>query len=175
MTTVERPRLWSDFGDSWLRLLVSGVFQGRASYECEFWYAEELRKFLDFLFESSGKPATSRLYRHKNIHPRKPEHYLSNLRFQFDAERGVAAAVIVVFDEDEEGNVSRFSWMTRGDAACDGVVLAHDSWNQHETMFPPESYVTIDQLRDVVLEWAFGERVLPSGVEWLPAPEVGWF
>lgn len=40
--------------------------------------------------------------------------------------------------------------------------LAHDSWNERETRFPPESFVTIAELRQAVLGWTFGERVPPG-------------
>jgi hypothetical protein len=105
--------------------------------------------------------------------PVRPEHYLSNLRFQFDAEHDAAAAVLLLIDRNQDDEL--LTWMTRGEASRPGVVLAHDSWNEHETLFPPESHITLNQLRDVVTQWAYGELVPPSAVRWSAVDGIGWF
>jgi hypothetical protein len=55
--------------------------------------------------------------------------------------------------------------MSEGNAPSEGV-LAHDSWNERETTFPPGSFVTTPELREAVLQWAFGAVV--------PPPVIGW-
>lgn len=42
-------------------------------------------------------------------------------------------------------------------------------------VFPPESFITVAQLRQVVLEWAFDEVQPPEAAKWTDAPGVGWF
>lgn len=152
---------------------VAGSFQmGEANYSVGFYTERELTRFLEFLFAAPGKPATSRLYRRASIHPWKPDYDLSNLRFQFDPGHQVAAAVVLV-DDHQADRVS--TWMTTGNAGRSGVVLAHDSWNEHETLFPPESFITLSELRSAVVEWAFGDALPPPAVKWVDAPGVHWF
>src|ERR1700716_2827368 len=75
---------------------VAGVFDsGTGSYSATFRSEPELMRFLDYLFVSPVKPATSRMYRRASIYPFKPEYDLSNLRFQFDGENQGAAAVLL--------------------------------------------------------------------------------
>lgn len=175
-TTAKHPVLWSDLvrhsGLGRCGWHVEGVFVTRATYTANFRHKVELVRFLDFLLSSPDKPATSRLYRRASIHPFKPEYDLSNLRFQFDSDHDVAAAVLLA-DDHEDDVIHR--WMTRGDAGRTDVVLAHDSWNQHETLFPPESFITVAQLRTVVTEWAFGEVLPPPAVSWAEVDGIGWF
>jgi hypothetical protein len=44
-----------------------------------------------------------------------------------------------------------------------------------ETVFPPESFITIPELRKVVTQWAFGDVVPPPAARWIDMPSVGWF
>jgi hypothetical protein len=44
-----------------------------------------------------------------------------------------------------------------------------------ETALPPESFITVDQLRGVLDQWAFGETLPPPAVRWVSVPDVGWF
>jgi hypothetical protein len=172
--TAQQSRAWTDFGVNRHEWVVSGVFQvGAASYQCEFRAEPELRRFMDFLIASPAKPATSRLYLHQSAIPVRPEHYLSNLRFQFDAEHDVAAAVVLLIDRDNDDEL--LAWMTHGDTGRPGATLAHDSWNEHETLFPPESYISLAQLREVVAEWAYGAVVPPGVVQWTAVSDVTWF
>jgi hypothetical protein len=174
---TQRSLTWSDLvrhsglkGCDWH---VTGVFDsGAGSYSATLHSEPELVRFLDFLLSSPSKPATSRLYRRAGIYPFKPEYDLSNLRFQFDAERNVAAAVLLA-DDHKDDHVYR--WMTRGDAGRADVVLAHDSWNEHETLFPPKSFITVPQLRAVVTAWAFGDDLPPAAVSWADVTGVNWF
>src|SRR6266498_3091209 len=46
----------------------------------------------------------------------------ANLRFQFNREHQVAAAVLVALDKQR----NLYSWMTQGDAGRDDVTLVHD-------------------------------------------------
>jgi hypothetical protein len=172
--TAQQPRAWADFGVNRHGWVASGVFQvGAANYQCEFRAEPELRRFVDFLMASPIKPATSRLYLHQSVTPVRPEHYLSNLRFQFDAENDVAAAVVLLIDRNHDDEL--LAWTTRGDAGRPDVTLAHDSWNEDETLFPPESYISLAQLREVVANWAYGELVPPEAVQWSAVSDVTWF
>ncbi|TDV48994.1 hypothetical protein [Actinophytocola oryzae] len=58
-----------------------------------------------------------------------------------------------------------------------GVDLTHDAWNPHDRAFPAESFVTVDELRDVVRQWAFGDVLPPPAVPWVSVPHesVSWF
>lgn len=173
MTVAAQPTVtWSQFGRNPHSWVVSGVFQGSATYTGEFHDRDELGRFLDFLLADPHQPATSRLYLHERLVPRRSELDLSNLRFQFDPALQVAAAVMVVVDRNAN---KVLSWMTRGDAGRDDVVLSHDSWGSAAMVFPPESFITVGQLRQVVLEWAFDEVQPPPEVKWVAAPDVGWF
>ena len=175
MTLTERqPRAWADFGVTPHGWVTSGVFQvGTANYQCEFRGEPELRRFMDFLLASPSKPATSRLYLHQSVTPVRPEHHLSNLRFQFDAEHDVAAAVLLLIDRNHDNEL--LTWMTRGDAGQPDVALAHDSWNADETQFPPESHISLSQLRELVTQWACGDLVPPTAVQWSPVSDITWF
>lgn len=164
---------WSDFGLDRRGWVVSGAFGiDGSTYQATFTAEAEFVRFLDFVLASPVKPATSRLYLHPNEVSANPEQQVSNLRFQFDPEHGVAAAVLLVMDRDHGGVLS---WRTVGNAAGQDVVLAHDSWNEHETVLPPDSFVTIPRLRTAVTGWAFGDEVPPSAVAWVEASGIDWF
>jgi hypothetical protein len=154
---------------------VSGTFQvGSADYQTELRNEAELARFLDFLLAAPMKPATSRMYLHLSIYPLRPERYASNLRLQFDMQRQVAAAVLLAINRAHD---QVLSWMTAGEGRRRDdreVVLAHDSWNEHETLFQPGSFITIPDLRRIVTEWAFGDVVPPLAVRWVDAPGIGW-
>ncbi|HKN97363.1 MAG TPA: hypothetical protein VJX10_09630 [Pseudonocardiaceae bacterium] len=152
---------------------VVGVFQAAsATYNVTFRAEPELARFLDYLFTSGESFGTSRLYRRAAIYPLRPEYDLSGLRFQFDAEHQVAAAALLADDHDAD---HLYRWITRGDAGRDDVVLAHDSWNEHETAFPSSAFITVSQLREVVTQWAFGEVLPPPVVGWVDGPDdLGW-
>lgn len=171
--TAQHAATWSDLGVDRPGLVVSGVFAvDGSSSEARFTGGEQFRRFIDYVLASPVKPATTRLYLHPDEVPVRPEHQVSNLRFQFDPGHQVAAAVLLVIDR-EHGAVH--SWRTVGDAGRSDVVLAHDSWNEHETAFPPESFITVAQLRAAVLRWAFGDEVPPADVSWVEASGIDWF
>ena len=169
--SVESRLIWTELGVHRPGWVVTGSFAvGGANYHATFLNADELDRFLDFLFASPHKPATSRLFLHPNVVPRRTEDQLSNLRFQFDLEHGVAAAVLLVAVDDEV-----LQWRTKGSSVHSGAVLAHDSWNEHETLFPPESFITMTELRQAVVDWGFGEQVPPDAVRWVRTEGIDWF
>lgn len=152
---------------------VAGVFQSAsATYNVTFRADAELTRFLDYVFAADESFGTSRLYRRAAVYPVKPEHDLSGLRFQFSAEHQVAAAALLADDHEAD---HLYRWVTRGDAARQDLVLSYDSWNEHETVFPPATFITLAQLREVVAQWAFGEILPPPVVGWAAAPDnLGW-
>jgi hypothetical protein len=171
--TARRPVTWSELGIDRRDWVVSGVFAvDGSSYEATFASETELGRFLDYTFTSPLKPATTRLYLHPDEVPARPERQVSNLRFQFDPVHQVAAAVLLVIDR-AAGRLH--AWRTVGDAGRPDVVLAHDSWNEHETRLPAESFITVPQLRATVMEWAFGDDVPPSAVSWIEVSGLDWF
>jgi hypothetical protein len=149
-------------------LVVSGVFQfADAIYEVTFHNDEGLTRCLDFVLAyPEDDPAVARLH----LTPPGAKYPSCNLRFHVNVEHNVAAAVLVALDTHE----ALYSWMSRGAAGRDDIVLAHDTWNPDDTRFPPESFISIDDLRTVVSQWAFGDLFPPPGVPWVTVPEIGW-
>lgn len=149
---------------------VSCVWQtGDVTFRAEATSARGLAQLMDVTLAFPGELSVVRLYLRPNTIPSPGES--STLRFNFDPDSKVAAAVLVAVDNNDHV----YEWMTRGDAESD-VELVHDTWNANETRFPSDAYITLDQLREIVVEWAFrpdGE-LPPSGSEWAPAPDVGW-
>lgn len=94
----------------------------------------------------------------------------ANLRFQFNREHRVAAAVLVALDKHR----NLYSWMTHGDAGRNDVTLVHDPWNPGDTALPPESFITLPELRPAITEWAFGDVLPPPSLRWTSVPDVGW-
>jgi hypothetical protein len=94
----------------------------------------------------------------------------ANLRFQFNREHNVAAAVLVALDKRRR----LYSWRTKGTAGRDDVTLVNDSWNPGDTVLPPESFIARSKLRPVVVEFAVDNVLPPSSVEWANVPDVGW-
>jgi len=156
------------------RLKARANFQySDAQYSVEFTTEAGLLRCLDTMMSFPRKSATPRLHLWaEGYKPRGPEWPPSNLRFDFDREHEVAAAVLLVLDRD--GDIHQ--WMTLGDAGRDDVFLTHDSWSPKERRFPPESFITVPQLRAAVAEWAFGDVFPPPAVRWRVASEdeVGW-
>jgi len=56
------------------------------------------------------------------------------------------------------------------------VTLAQDPHNPEFTPFPADSFITVDQLREAVVGWVFGDVLpVPSSI-WQPASawDVRW-
>lgn len=151
-------------------LRVTAAFQtGSATFNVEAIDEHALSHVLDVAMTLPDQPSVVRLYLEPNAHPTPGQ--LSTLRFDFNREYQVAAAVLVAIDKDDGVH----EWMSRGAARRSNVHLAHDTWNASETQFPPESFVTTADLRRAVLQWAFGDGVIPPPVvDWVHAPDVGW-
>lgn len=139
--------------------------------------AEGLEFLLDVVLDPAAAPTTvslhltPRRYRPEELSP--PEFPPSNLYFGVDQQHGVAAVALLAFDRDHDSH----QWLSRGDAwRADVAMLAMDPANADVTPFPHGAYVTLSQLREVVVNWAWGTVLPPTGVEWQPAAEheVGW-
>jgi hypothetical protein len=154
------------------RLEATGVFhlQG-AVYTVTFETRPALDTFLDLYLSTADDSKVARLH----LTPQGTGLPAANLRFQLNLRHQLAAAVLIAMDADGRSH----SWMTQGDStgkpARDGVVLAHDTWHPDETTLPPESFITVDQLRTVLGQWAFGEALPPPAVGWISVRDVGWF
>lgn len=150
------------------RLEATGVFHLRgAQYTVTFESQPALSTFLDLYLSNADDTKVARLH----LTPQGTGLPAANLRFQLNLATQVAAAVLIAMDSDGRSH----SWMTNGGAARHGVVLAHDTWHPDETALPPESFITLAQLRTVLAQWAFGEMLPPPAVEWVPVRDVGWF
>lgn len=153
-------------------LEATGVFHLRgAVYTVTFESREALETFLDLYLSGADDTKVARLH----LTPQGTGLPAANLRFQLNLAHQVAAAVLIAMDADGRSH----SWMTRGDGARDarrdGVVLAHDTWHPDETALPPESFITVAQLRTALVQWAFGETLPPPAVGWISVRDVGWF
>jgi hypothetical protein len=150
------------------RLEPSGLFHLRgAVYTVTFESPAGLATFLRLYLTEADDTKVARLH----LTPEGTGLPAANLRFQLSRAHQVAAAVLNAMDADGR----RYSWMTRGEAGVSSVALAHDSWHPAETALPPESFITMDQLRTVLDQWAFGETLPPPAVRWVSVPDVGWF
>jgi hypothetical protein len=150
------------------RLEATGVFHLRgAVYTVTFETEPALASFLDLYLSSADDSKVARLH----LTPQGTGLPAANLRFQINLANGVAAAVLIAMDADGRSH----SWMTNGGMARVGVLLAHDTWHPGETALPPESFITVAQLRTVLAQWAFGEVLPPPAVDWVSVRDVGWF
>lgn len=149
------------------RLEPSGVFHVRgAVYTVTFDSPAGLGTFLDLYLAHADDTKVARLH----LTPQGTGLPAANLRFQLSVAHQVAAAVLIAMDDDGRSH----SWMTRGEARAN-VALAHDSWHPVETALPPESFITVAELRAVLNQWAFGDTLPPPAVRWVSVRDVGWF
>ncbi|HEY7596895.1 MAG TPA: hypothetical protein VH969_27360 [Actinophytocola sp.] len=150
------------------RLEASGVFHLRgAVYTVTFENPAGLATFLELYVAEADDTKVARLH----LTPEGTGLPASNLRFQLSRAHEVAAAVLIAMDADGRSH----SWMTHGAAGRANVLLAHDTWHPMETVLPPESFITVSQLRTVLHQWAFGEMLPPPAVRWQSVRDVGWF
>jgi hypothetical protein len=149
-------------------LVASGVFQFADSiYEVTFHNDGGLTRCLDFVLAyPEDDPAVARLH----LTSPGAKFPSCNLRFHYNIEHRVAAAVLIAFDTNDEIH----SWMSRGTAGRGGIVLSHDTWNPDDTRFPSNSFISVDELRAIVSQWAFGDVLPPPAIEWVVVPEIGW-
>jgi hypothetical protein len=150
------------------RLEASGVFHLRgAVYTVTFETPAGLDTFLDLYLAEADDTKVARLH----LTPQGTGLPCANLRFQLSRAHQVAAAVLIAMDDEGRSH----SWMSHGEAGPASVALAHDSWHPVETALPPESFLSVIQLRTVLTQWAFGETLPPPAVRWLSVRDVGWF
>ena len=150
------------------RLEASGVFHlWGATYTVTFETPAGLGTFLGLYLAEADDTKVARCH----LTPQGTGLPAANLRFQLNHAHRVAAAVLIAMDADGRSH----SWMTHGEAGAANVVLAHDTWNPLETALPPESFITVDQLRTVLGQWAFGETLPPPAVPWRSVRDIGWF
>lgn len=153
-------------GGRWLE--PSGVFHLHgAVYTVTFEAPAGLATFLELYLTQADDTKVARLH----LTAQGTGLPAANLRFQLSRAHQLAAAVLIAMDADGRSH----SWMTHGEAGPANVALAHDSWHPVETALPPESFITVDELRTVLHQWAFGETLPPPVVGWLSVRDVGWF
>jgi hypothetical protein len=148
-------------------LRASGTFQfPDVSYDVTFTTRSGLSKCLDLMLGYGEKSYVVRLYL-KSFNADWPS---ANMRFDYDLERQVAAGCLTALDRTEAAH----GWETVGDSGRDDVFLTGDSWNADERRFAPSTFVTLAMMRAAVVEFAFGEELPPSAVEWRPIQDAGW-
>jgi hypothetical protein len=156
------------------KLRASGVFAfPNETYSVTFVHEEGVRRCLDAMLGFPDKPATPLLVlRPEGYRDKRPEWPVCALRFDYDIEHDVAAVVMLTLDKDAETH----PWMSRGSAGRDDVELTWDTWAPEERMFPPESFITIAELRVVIEQWAFGDVLPPPAITWVAVDhdDVGW-
>jgi hypothetical protein len=147
---------------------TSGVFHVQGAV-CDVTFSDEqgVSNFLDFYLAHGSDEVVARLY----LTPQGEKFPSANLRFQFNREHQVAAAVLIAADQDNQ----QHSWITRGNVGRDDLSLAHDTWNAVETRMPPEAFITVAELREVITQWVVGEVLPPGPVRWAEVPDVRWF
>jgi hypothetical protein len=150
------------------QLQASGVFYFDGAV-CDVTFSGEhgLSTFLDFYLAHGDSDVVTRLY----LTPQGEKFPSANLRFQFDRDRQVAAAVLIAADRHDQ----QYSWMTRGTAGHGDVTLAHDTWNPDDTRMPPEAFITISELRETLTQWLVGDVLPPRPALWTEVPDVRWF
>ncbi len=170
MTTVIGGELHKrDLAGPTDRLLqASGVFHLNGAV-CDVTFSDEqgVSDFLDFYFAHGSSEVVARLY----LTPQGERFPSANMRFQFDRDHQVAAAVLIAADRDNQ----QYSWMTRGNAGRDDVCLAHDTWNVADTRMPPEAFITVPELREAITQWVVGDVLPPGSARWAEVPDVRWF
>jgi len=138
-----------------------------AIYQVTFKDEHGLSAFLDFYLAEGNDSTVARLHlKAKRAGAELPS---ANLRFQFNREHQVAAAVVVA-----AGREANHHWMTRGNSGREDVSLSHDSWDPDDNLFPLESFITVAELREVVTQWVFGDVLPPPAVQWTRVPDIKW-
>lgn len=173
MTTLDAGRLRrSDLVFAADHTLVpSDQFEVRSTI-CGGYPATEdgLSRLVRDMAHSPVPTSTVHVYLVPDGHPIElPQFPPSNLHFDIDQEHQVAAASLVVWDRDDEIH----QWVSVGEQGRADVVLSEDP---EAKRYPPESFITVPQLQEVVLQWAFGEIIPPPAIQWREAAEreVGW-
>jgi hypothetical protein len=159
-------------------LVIKAVFEDAmgSSFSSRPATESALGAFVDMVITYPGETGPVRLFMEaKGLTPAPylpPEYLPSSLVFDVDQKQGVAAAALLIFDAS---GISH-QWLTLGDRDRDDVALIMDPFNPGFARFPPESLVPAAQLRQAVLDWAFGEELPPTAVPWRRAneDEVGW-
>lgn len=167
MTTSHRLARVDLAGPDDRHLQASGVFYLRgAVHNVTFDSADAVVTLLGLLESEGDDTMVHGLY----LTPQGEPTPSANLRFQFNHKRQVAAAVLVALDRQRR----LYSWRTAGTAGRSDVTLVHDAWNPGETVLPPESFLTVPELRPAVVEFAMADVLPPLSIEWVTVPDVGW-
>lgn len=158
-------------------LVVTATFAvGRSEFSAHVADEDGLAHLLAALSRSPVATSTVRMFlKPRGYQPSKPlpiELPPSALYFDVDQEHQVAAAGLLVSTADGASH----QWRTRGDAGIDGAVLVQDPFNPEYTRFPRESFITVAELRDAVVAWAFGDTLPAPTTIWQPVSEwdVRW-
>lgn len=147
-----------------------------STFAAKFVTDSALSAFLDMAVQYPGKTSTVTMFlRPRGYKPppsAPPEFLPSSLYFDVDQASGMAAAALLIID----ANGRSHQWLSRGELGRDDVILVMDPHNPEYARFPHESFISVSTLRDVVIEWAFGDVLPPTAVTWRRATEdeVSW-
>ena len=159
-------------------LVPSATFRDDAgsSFSATFGTEPALHAFLDMVLRYPGTISTvTMVLKPRGYKPgpsAPPEFVPSSLYFDIDGARMIAAAALLVYSASGESH----QWLTQGDLDTDDVALIMDPYNPEHAKFPTDSYFPGALLRNVAVQWAFGDDLPPAATHWRPAPEdeVGW-
>lgn len=129
--------------------------------------ADGMDFLLDTLLSPNAEPVTVSLSLKQAGEERKQGP--ANLYFSVNQQANVAAAALVAADNNRTGH----QWYTSGNAwTPTSPVLAEDPHIPYDTPFPTSAYVTIEQLRPAVHEFAWGNMLPPPSMEWTTVSEA---
>lgn len=149
------------------KLSVTGFFYlPGATCDATFTSVEGLRDFLSYYLNHGRTDVVGRMY----LVSSTLKWPVANMRFQFDHEQQLAAAVLLATHKD--GTIK--SWFTADGVQHSGVELSHDSWNPENTRFPDSAYVHMPVLRHTLLEFGFGSQLPPVAASWQECVDPGW-
>jgi hypothetical protein len=79
----------------------------------------------------------------------------------------------IVFVDETAPDGDDWAWLAKHQDHIDGLPPVYFKYEMDQVQFPPRMVMTIDMVREVVLEWVeTGQR--PTSVEWVPVNDYQW-